>query len=1165
MVGLLMVDSCTLIAQLDTVHWFPPLHSRDLQSAGSQYLYLSTPSTDNVTVVVKDGNGVELPASPLVISNGFPVNILVGNGQATNGPLLVMNNQLNNVLTGKGITVEASAPVFAVVRYGSESGNQGECVTGKGTRALGNHFRFGAMPIISDFDGYSRSFVGGVMATQNGTVIEISDYDAGVVFAGSPSVTDNQLTITLNAGETYVFSGYMNVNANWTGMIGALVESNQPIVFVEGNWLGGMNTVNGQDIAIDQLVPTEFVGRDYVLVEGGGLPSMERGLVVAWQDGTEVWLNDNATPSAVLDAGDWFLVENGNYVGVQHRHVYIHTSKSAYVFQFLGGTQSYATPGMNFVPPLRCNLPHEVDEIPDVNMIGNFAIAGGLLMATQAGAQLEINGVLESGGEVVSGFEGWEVYKVLGLTGDVTIESTGPLAVSIFGFNGAMGVAGYYSGFGTDIEPEFQIPDEVCFGEQVNVAFTEEEFEDWTVIWDFDGIPNEPDGANGFLLEPSSAGTYDVQLSLDNGNGCILEETKELHVHSLPQVEWSFDAGLCSGTTGMFTSTNSISSGEELTTSWTVAGPVESQSQGDSFEFSAATVGAYSLSMEAISSSGCASMLEAPFEVYPSPDATFMVPDVCTGESVSWSPLSPANWIGDASWSWQGQSLVVSASTLPDAVSMAPGMQTVEVLLTSDFPSTGVVCASEAEVTFEVFPLAGSTTELSACDSIFWNGDVFNSSGVYEWLGSSNQGCDSVAELVLNLNNSEFLVVDSTSCDPIFWNGQLLNLSGTYGYSTSTTEGCDSLVEMHFVKLQQLEPDLDSEGLYCHDEEIVIVDGGDYSGLENVDRDWLLDGQLVGSDPDATLELSGLQSGGHTVGLSVQADNACPQTVMVELQVLPELVLAVESMAMCIPLVWNPIVLVNGGSDITDQGVLVSEGWFLDGAIIPAGEAIGLDSPGTHELQVERSYSFSDNIGNQKFCGVQAAGTVEGYPIPAASWESDPQVWAEESPIGTFLAVYPDEAVSWTWTIDGEEIVGGPSLEWMFEPSLDEPFHAVCLTAFTEWGCSNSDCGVVELSAEVKVYVPNAFTPDNDGINDAWAPVFSSPGRVQEYTLLIFDEWGEVVFQSEDLNKVWQGTLSNARQSGEHLPQSEVFTWMLTYASDDRLVQNLKGSVTLIR
>jgi len=77
------------------------------------------------------------------------------------------------------------------------------------------------------------------------------------------------------------------------------------------------------------------------------------------------------------------------------------------------------------------------------------------------------------------------------------------------------------------------------------------------------------------------------------------------------------------------------------------------------------------------------------------------------------------------------------------------------------------------------------------------------------------------------------------------------------------------------------------------------------------------------------------------------------------------------------------------------------------------------------------------------------------------------------------------------------------------------------LTAFKN-GCSVSDSFLVDIkNCECQISIPNTFTPNSDGINDIFSPVFGC--SVNKYRIYIFNRWGDIVFNSKDLNVYWDG------------------------------------------
>lgn len=503
---------CTSVtAQLDTLHWIPPLHSRDNAQIEDHYLYLSTPTEAPVDVFITDGNGTIFGDSPYTIQNGSPLEVYIDNGQTSGSKLMVSNSELNTTLTNRGLIVSSNAPIFCNARY--RSNWQAEALTSKGTKAEGQLFRLGGMPIT--YQGGLRSFVFGVMATEDNVQVQISDYNTGVVFAGTPTITTDLLTFALNEGECRVYSAYANSDANLAGVLGALVESSGDIVINVGNWCGSVGTTSSnQDIGADQIVPTTYLGKEHILVEGIGDPNQERGFVVAIEPNTEIFLNGNATAAATLQPGQWLMTDNSDYTGVPHGNMFLRTSKPAYVYQFLGGSSSQSTPGMNFIPPISCGMPFEVNEIPDIQSIGNATYTGGIFAITESGATLTINGNVQSGAVSVNGFEDWETYRILNLNGDISVASTGPVAVGLFGSSADAGFSGYYSGFSLNINAAFNAPNEICFGEEAFVQFAGDTIGGGSLTWNFGDLAVEPIGNDLFEVSTETSGTYPVELTV---------------------------------------------------------------------------------------------------------------------------------------------------------------------------------------------------------------------------------------------------------------------------------------------------------------------------------------------------------------------------------------------------------------------------------------------------------------------------------------------------------------------------------------------------------------------------------------------------------------------------------------------------------------------------
>lgn len=467
-------------SQLSNKHWLPPLHSRDASQIEDQYLYLSTAEVTPFFVTVTDGSGIPIAGSPFSLSAATPVIIDIGFGQNTKMFLDIMD--VNTVLSDKGIILEGSEDFY--VSFRMRSGSHSETLISKGRPGIGTSFRLGCM-INEPYDS-RKSFVSSVMATEDNTTITLSDYDTGVVFvSGSGILSVPSQTYTLNSGESIIFSGYSDLGANLYGIIGALITSDKPVAVNTGNALGGIENGRG-DFTLDQIVSASQIGTEYIFIEGNGLSSMELPLIVANEDNTEIYINGSATPQAIINAGEYYLVSNFNYQGTINRNIYVRTSKNVYAYQLLGGGSDTATAGLNFIPPLSCFFQNSVS-IPDVNRIGGSFYTADLMVLTYATSNLTLNGVIipASQAQTVQGNTDWVTYRISGVNGNVNVESTGPLAVGVFGFQGNIsGYAGYYSGFGSNPQPTDLA---VCSNTTVNL---------------FEAIIGNP-GTNGTWTVPS--------------------------------------------------------------------------------------------------------------------------------------------------------------------------------------------------------------------------------------------------------------------------------------------------------------------------------------------------------------------------------------------------------------------------------------------------------------------------------------------------------------------------------------------------------------------------------------------------------------------------------------------------------------------------------------
>ncbi len=149
------------------------------------------------------------------------------------------------------------------------------------------------------------------------------------------------------------------------------------------------------------------------------------------------------------------------------------------------------------------------------------------------------------------------------------------------------------------------------------------------------------------------------------------------------------------------------------------------------------------------------------------------------------------------------------------------------------------------------------------------------------------------------------------------------------------------------------------------------------------------------------------------------------------------------------------------------------------------------------------------------------------------------------------------------------------SFEWQPPLWLDDPFYLrpysrpledfeYTLTAWNENDCVISDNIFLRVDKTLKVYTPNAFSPNGDGVNDGFT-LFTKPTAVTAIrSLRVFDRWGELVFLKNDFlpndpDIGWDGRLNGKPMN------PAVFTWLAEVVMADGKVEQLAGDVTLMR
>ncbi|MBF6639928.1 T9SS type B sorting domain-containing protein [Flavobacterium sp. J49] len=528
-------------SQFSKTHYIPPLSGSSSVTSEDQFLYISTPNINPINFRIIELGGSVITGT---VSRSTPYIYNVGFGNDTQ--LHVDAGMVNNVFNNKGYIVEADDLIYVSARVTAGSGNQAGELVSKGKASLGNRFRIGAITnlAVTNYVNIHNTFIS-VLASENNTTVNFSDIRAGVQPINS-SNGNTPFSIVLNSGESYVMAVQGPLNANRDGLIGSLVTSDKPIALNCGSF-GGSNAPGNLDLGFDQIVPAERINNnEYIFIKSTGIDMVETVLLVADVDNTEIYLSGSTTPSTTINAGDYVVFDGSNFDA--NGNLYISTSQKVFAYQTIGDNSAtdQRNQEMFFVPPLSCQTPRIIDNIPSINFVGNRQFTGRVTIVTKTGAALNfiIDGVnytlanLSQTASVIGptnvvGNTDYETYIITGLTGDVSVFSTEELYLAAYGTSGAATFGGFYSGFTFEPEISFNQLDPTLASCIPNTSLSVNTLSPFdTFQWYFNGsvIP----GATNSSYTPSTLGPgyYYVSATISNCSQPI--NSNEIPVSSCP-------------------------------------------------------------------------------------------------------------------------------------------------------------------------------------------------------------------------------------------------------------------------------------------------------------------------------------------------------------------------------------------------------------------------------------------------------------------------------------------------------------------------------------------------------------------------------------------------------------------------------------------------------
>ena len=190
---------------------------------------------------------------------------------------------------------------------------------------------------------------------------------------------------------------------------------------------------------------------------------------------------------------------------------------------------------------------------------------------------------------------------------------------------------------------------------------------------------------------------------------------------------------------------------------------------------------------------------------------------------------------------------------------------------------------------------------------------------------------------------------------------------------------------------------------------------------------------------------------------------------------------------------------------------------------------------------------------------------LQVYARPYVGFTASPQPTRVPDTHIDFESVNSSNVVDWYWLFDNVNGLGSSDIP---HPDFDFPIdvggdYPVTLVVTDENGCTSQVTRIIEIQDLFSLYIPTGFTPNNDGVNDAFYVVGSDidPAR---FTLQIINRWGNKVFETHDLSEVWYGP---AEESSEYFAQDGIYFYrVVVYSlSNPAERKEVTGTVLLSR
>ncbi len=262
---------------------------------------------------------------------------------------------------------------------------------------------------------------------------------------------------------------------------------------------------------------------------------------------------------------------------------------------------------------------------------------------------------------------------------------------------------------------------------------------------------------------------------------------------------------------------------------------------------------------------------------------------------------------------------------------------------------------------------------------------------------------------------------------------------------------------------------------------------------------------------------------------------------------LPQVIIQADPDSGCHPLTVD-------FSDLT-QPTPIGWNWNF-GDPDAASNTAAVENP-IHLYSGAGTYDVSLSITTAEGCVTDSVFTdfIEVFPLPYASFTLDPNIINLLDANISFTDHSQGQIIDWSWNFGDGTNSSNQNPTHLYS---DTGTFIINLLVTTDHGCTDETSRELIVEPDFMFYVPNAFTPNSNGINDGFRG-YGEGIKWDTYQMSIFDRWGELIYYTEDINDPWDGTYRGLQV------EVSVYVWKIRFYDINGDDHDYYGHVTLVR